>query len=162
MPIVAIGSEGVRVKSGADVEILTSFGQDWDTVVAAPTERTANLIGGEVRNEDFDLSTLPINALAIITYAWCIFKTSGAGGAAITWSGSAVLLALRDSTGALSVANFGGALVVGTDPSLTVTGVSAPDANTARLQVTNGASTGAWQFRFAIAYRQSPAAVAPP
>jgi hypothetical protein len=162
MPQVkSVGAEAVRVKSGSDTDILTALGVDWDAIVG-PTDRSAALLAGADRLEEFDVSTLPINSVAIIRFAWCAFSTGALGGA--NTSNYGVILAIRDKDGLLT-ANISAwasiASSIGTDPLVGVTAITTPDNNTVRLKVTNGAQTTYWLFRFAISYLSSAVAVNP-
>jgi hypothetical protein len=151
---------GIRFRSGTDAEILTGFGADWDPSVG-PIERTASLLANAIRNEDIDVTALPINAAAIIRTAWIAFKTSGLGavGMAINMS----VLALRDKDGLLSILSdsFSANAVVcgGADPLVGLTGLTAPDNNTIRLAITNGNNTTAWRFRYVLSIVPADAVV---
>lgn len=129
----------------------TAYGVDWPNVVAGPNDRGHALAPLAVRNEDIDVSALPNNAVAIIRFAWVAFKTSGAG--AVDTQNYGVVVALRDNTGALttSISSWASMSVgIGAGGWFTLTDINTPDANTVRMQFTNGVDSAFLAFRFAV------------
>lgn len=160
-PITSVGVDRIRVKTGTDADVLTNFGADWPAIVG-PVARSAALIANAVRTEDIDVSQLPNSALAIIRVSWVAIKTSGPGGATLAQNG--VVLALRDKLGALGVLPDGfslNAAGLSVDPLVGLSNITAPDANTVRLSITNGNNSTAWRFQYVLSIVEAGAPVDP-
>jgi hypothetical protein len=141
----------------------SAFAVDWPVSVE-PTESSGNVAALAVITQDFDVSALPDNSVAIIRFAFVVFATDAPGGCETLDLG--ILVALRDEGGALTTdinsyqapaANVGGAGV-----TAGITAIFAPDADTVRLEITNGARAASYTFRWAISFVSSPAPVPPP
>lgn len=156
-------AEDLASPPGSPVTVDTAFGVDWPNVVAGPDDRGHMLAPAEVRNEDFDVSSLPDNAIAIIRHAWVAFKCGGAG--AVDTQNYGVIVVLRDSTGALTTSLSSWASMsagVGAGGWFTLSNITTPDPNTVRMEFTNGADSTYLALRFAISIITSGAPVAPP
>lgn len=141
----------------------TAFGMDWDVSDGGPNESGSAIAPLAVHAQEFDVTALPSNAVAIIRFAWVAFKVSGPGG--VDTANYGVIVALRDDTGALTCtvsnwasvsASLGAAVLAG------VTDINTPDADTVRLEVTNLNHDTQISIRWAISFVSTSSPVNPP
>lgn len=143
------------MSSGPPPDVDTAFGIDF-VVSDGPNDHAGNIAPLGTRDQDFDVSALPNNSIAIIRFAFAAFQTSGDGAGYVGSFG--VQLALRNDAGDLAAninSNSAVALGVGgTVPTTLFTwDVSTPDANTVRITMTSSvAETLFVTWRWALSF----------